>query len=205
MNNSDLFDGLDKVPELIKTNEKLIKTICNLMTQLAREDKDSHQIIKKMITDTVESSNKDIQRIIINAVDSAFRDYRTGIGNNKTETDDKNVGGAKRTFRRFGCFGVVLLYTMFALLFVARVIKIDGAEKVGREYGEILQSKYITEEESLLLRSDLTPIVVLPKEFEIDPDRVKAIIKRNKETIRQRQEEAKRNGGRWSSDVGIER
>ena len=78
-------------------------------------------------------------------------------------------------------------------------------EHYGRLYMQVLDSKYITEEEFEMLRKNTYSISALPVEFNKTPKLVMRRIERNIETIKLREEEARAKNGRFSAKVPLER
>ena len=75
---------------------------------------------------------------------------------------------------------------------------------VGRQYKEIYQSPYATDEERKMLGKDLYYFGVVPREFHQTPTLTKAKIKRNKQILRQRKAE-KAKTGKFSTKVALKR
>ncbi|MBR1783582.1 MAG: hypothetical protein IJ753_08730 [Bacteroidales bacterium] len=73
------------------------------------------------------------------------------------------------------------------------------------EYAKIHDSKYTTKEEKEMLWHNAYTVGALPVEYDTNPDYAKAKIKRNKAIIEQRQQQANKNKGRYSTTPTLEK
>lgn len=75
----------------------------------------------------------------------------------------------------------------------------------GKEYSELFHSKFTTEKEKDMLWENVKVVVLLPREFKTNPEFVKAKIRQNKSVLEEREKQATRNKGKFSTDIPLER
>ena len=76
---------------------------------------------------------------------------------------------------------------------------------LAKQYMEVYNSKYTTDEERKMLREDTFTVGAMPLVYHKSPGLVKAKIKRNKQILQQCNEEAKANKGKFSTKMPLER
>lgn len=100
---------------------------------------------------------------------------------------------------------VTVSFVLAILLAVAMFWYHSSEHYWGDQYMKIIESKYTTESERDVLWNNVYAVGALPKEYETDPDYVKAKIKQNKAVLKERKQQAKDKKGKWSTIVPIER
>lgn len=96
-----------------------------------------------------------------------------------------------------------LLVTLVGIL--GSYLYFNSALYIGAEYEDVYLSKYTTEAERAMLKSNTYSVSFVPTEFDKTPELVKQKIKRNKQILSQREMEDRANKGHFSTKVPLER
>jgi len=231
--NNEIYKSLGQVPELVKLAQKQSQNIENLSKMVAQViqrqmtatiPEEEHQKMAKTISltpcaapDMTEVANelaksiikvvrRDIHDEAVNAVKDAVKDTPVKVEKNVHYTScwDMSHIADKALARRFW---IMLSVTVLAALLIAigAYEYFNSKMYLAKQYMEVYNSKYTTDEEREMLREDTFTVGALPLEYHKSPRLIKAKIKRNQEILKQRKEVAKANKGKFSTRVPLER
>jgi hypothetical protein len=231
--NNEIYKSLGQVPELVKLAQNLIEKIEKLIKMVAQAiqrqmtatiPEEEHQRMAKTISHTpcaapdmtevanelansmIKALRRDIHDEAVNAVKEAVKDTPVKVEKNVHYTSSWEMShiADKALARRF--------WIMFSVTVLASLLIAIGAYEyfnskmyLAKQYMEVYNSKYTTDEEREMLREDTFTVGALPLEYHKSPGLVKAKIKRNKQILQQRNEEAKANKGKFSTKMPLER
>jgi len=231
--NNELYKSLGQVPELVKLAQNLIQNIENLSKMVAELTKrqakayvprEEHDKLAQTISNTpcaapdmtevagklsnavMRTLVRDIHDEAVNAVKEAVKDTPVKVEKNVHYTSSWEMSRIADKKLKRG-FWIMFSITAIAVILIAlgAYEYYNGQMHFGKQYEEVYRSPFTTDAEREMLGEDIYYYGFLPKEFRKSPGLVKAKIKRNKQILQQRKEEAKANKGKFSTKVPLER
>ncbi|MBR0531007.1 MAG: hypothetical protein IJJ96_00205 [Bacteroidales bacterium] len=94
------------------------------------------------------------------------------------------------------------LFIMMISLFLGYI---NSEEYLGSRYVNVINSKYITTDETKALMKGTYYVGIMPKEYSKNRRIIRQRIRRNEEILRQRRKEARANKGNYSTTIPLER
>lgn len=231
--NNEIYKSLGQVPELVKLAQNQSQSIENMSKMVAELSKrqakayvprEEHDKLAQTISNTpcaapdmtevagklsnavMRTLVRDIHDEAVNAVKEAVKDTPVKVEKNVHYTSSWEMShiADKALARRF--------WIMFSVTVLASLLIAIGAYEyfnskmyLAKQYMEVYNSKYTTDEEREMLREDTFTVGALPFEYHKSPGLINAKIKRNQEILNQRKEDAKANKGKFSTKVPLER
>lgn len=231
--NNEIYKSLGQVPELVKLAQNLIQNIeklSKLVAELCKRQakayvpKEEHDKLAQTISNTpcaapdmtevagklsnavMRTLVRDIHDEAVNAVKEAVKDTPVKVEKNVHYTSSWEMShiADKALARRFWIMLSVTVLTSL-LIAIGAYEYFNSKMYLAKQYMEVYNSKYTTDEERKMLREDTFTVGAMPLEYHKSPGLVKAKIKRNKQILQQRNEEAKANKGKFSTRVPLER
>ncbi len=225
MENKDIVEALEKAPELVKAAETFKETSGHIISSFANAIKKRPQAeipeseLQK-ISQTpcappdVDSFSKalvqkvagDIGSTIKEKVDEALEGATVKVQHTHSYCIEKDLKEFAdiRLWNRSIAFGLVSV-VLVAIIVIIAIVHFNSEAYWGKQYLQVANSEYVTEDEWDLLWEDVYPKSLLPKEYMTNPSRVKSKIRENKKIIKQRQRKGKDKNGDFSSEVSLER
>ena len=231
--NNEIYKSLGQIPELVKLVQNLIQSIETLTKMVAdvckrqvkayvpREEHDklaqtiSHtrcaapnmaEVSGSLSNAVMQTISRSIYDETVNAVKEAVRETPVKVDHTHFHTTTwEYAQRAEKKVRR--AMIVLSIWSILAALLIAigAYEYFNSQVHFGKQYEEIYKSTYTTDEEREMLGEDIYYYGFVPKEYRKSPGLVKAKIKRNKQILRQRKDEAKANKGKFSTKVPLER
>lgn len=231
--NNELYKSLGQVPELVKLAQNLIQNIeklSKLVAELCKRQakayvpREEHEKLAQIISNTpcaapdmsevagklsnavMRTLVRDIHDEAVNAVKDAVKDTPVKVEKNIHYTSCWEMSKIADKKLKRG-FWIMFSITAIAVILIAlgAYEYYNGQMHLGKQYEEIYRSPFTTDAEREMLGEDIYYYGFLPKEFRKSPGLVKAKIKRNKQILQQRNEEAKANKGKYSTRAPLER
>ena len=224
MDNKTLLDALEQIPNLINAAQTYKATSDRIITTLAEAVKKRSQAIlpaeelekMKEVIKTTPCAKPDINLIsrelarriyddVAAAVKPAVRNAAIealkaeSVTVEHSHVIERNLRSIveekmKKKVRILWLIIVVLL----GAIGISAIAYLNSDTYWGREFYELFTSKYITADEKAALERGAGYISVLPYGYDEDPFAARAQLKRNKEIIKMREKEAKKNKGKFS-------
>lgn len=224
MDNKVLLDALEQIPNLINAAQTYKATSDRIITTLAEAVKKRPQAVlpteelekMKEVIKTTPCAKPDITLIsrelarriyddVAVAVKPAVRNAAIGalkgasVSVEHSHYVDRNLKDIvdKKVKKKISILWIVI-FILLGMIGITAVFYYDSDLYWGREYYEVYASKYITADEKAALERGAGYTGVLPHGYYEDPLAARAQLKRNKEIIKMREKEAKKNKGKFS-------
>ena len=229
----ELVKAISEIPTLVETtktiideNEKCIKTFANaLETRVEAEipESETQKVVDAVVEgvkntrcaapDVRESSKliaqgvvKDVKEVVEDAVREAMKD--TPITVEHLHEHTTAIGLAKMAEEKTRDWLLLVSCTLVGLLLLVGIgisFYFNSDAYWGKQYVEIVRSKYATEEEKETLWKDVNAISALPRGFNKDPKIVKAQIRQNQDILKERRKQARKKKGVYSTEKPLKR
>lgn len=229
--NNSLINALQRIPELIERNERILqdneeklKLLAELVVKRVEAEipQEELQKVARVACEAVERTPtrmpateelsdhvaKQAGRLFREAIQSAtIPAVEEAIKNNPitVASPREYAKYIEPKVRRWAGAMTIVAGVCFLALIGFGILHAHSKIQLGRDYVEIALSKFTTDEESERLSKEIVPLSALPEEYDKGKKVVRQRIKRNKEIIAQREAEAKANKGKFSARIPLER
>lgn len=229
MDNKALLDALAQIPDLIKAAETYKATSERIISTLAEAVKKRPQAVipeeelektKKAIQETrcaqpdITLISRELARRISEDVSDAIKPALRTAAAEALRAESVNVEHSHVIERNLWSIvdekmkkKVRILWIIIIVLFgaigISAISFFNSETHWGQEFYELYSSKYITADEKAALERSVGYTGVLPLGYYEDPVAARAQLKRNKDILKMREKEAKKNKGKFSTDEPI--
>ena len=230
MDNKALLDALEQIPNLINAAQTYKATSDRIITTLAEAVKKRPQAIlpaeelekiKKAIQETrcaqpdITLISRELARRISEDVSDAIKPALRTAAAEALRAESVNVEHSHVIERNLWSIvdekmkkKVRILWIIIIVLFgaigISAISFFNSETHWGQEFYELYSSKYITADEKAALERSVGYTGVLPLGYYEDPVAARAQLKRNKDILKMREKEAKKNKGKFSTDEPIQ-
>lgn len=185
--------------------EKVSNAAANAVSRTSCPMPDTSILSKQIAGEVRNELAKDIDTHVSDTVSSTIA--KTKVTTETVHTFLAPWEIAKMAEEKTRTFNAVLATAcgMMLILVIAGLFAFFNSEEYwGRQYWGIYSSKYITEAERKAIHDNASTYSIVPKEFYSNKNLAKSKIRRNKEIIRLREAQAKKNKGNYTPQIPIE-
>lgn len=230
MDNKALLDALAQIPDLIKAAETYKATSERIISTLAEAVKKRPQAVipeeelektKKAIQET-RCAQPDITLIsrelawrisedVSDAIKPALRTAAAealraeSVNVEHSHVIERNLWSIvdEKMKKKVRILWIIII-VLFGAIGISAISFFNSETHWGQEFYELYSSKYITADEKAALERSVGYTGVLPLGYYEDPVAARAQLKRNKDILKMREKEAKKNKGKFSTDEPIQ-
>lgn len=179
-----------------------LEKIAQVVAQTPCKEPDPEILSKHIALKVISGVQNDIQK----AVEEKIKTMKINLTHNHYHSKLFNICEmVEKDVRNWLITLVVLCFTLAASLTGCLWWYFTSDIYYGQQYQQIYSSKYITTEEKNMLAKEIRGTGFLPNEYYDVPKVCQGRIKRNKQLIKERREQAEVNKGRFNTIPAIER
>lgn len=230
MDNKALLDALEQIPNLINAAQTYKATSDRIITTLAEAVKKRPQAIlpaeelekiKEVIKTTpcakpdINLISRELARRIYDDVAAAVKPAVRNAAIEALKAESVTVEHSHVIERNLRSIVEekmkkkvrilwIIIIVLFGAIGISAISFFNSETHWGQEFYELYSSKYITADEKAALERSVGYTGVLPLGYYEDPVAARAQLKRNKDILKMREKEAKKNKGKFSTDEPIQ-
>ena len=230
MDNKALLDALEQIPNLINAAQTYKATSDRIITTLAEAVKKRPQAIlpaeelekiKEVIKTTpcakpdINLISRELARRIYDDVAAAIKPAVRNAAIEALKAESVTVEHSHVIERNLRSIVEekmkkkvrilwIIIIVLFGAIGISAISFFNSETHWGQEFYELYSSKYITADEKAALERSVGYTGVLPLGYYEDPVAARAQLKRNKDILKMREKEAKKNKGKFSTDEPIQ-
>lgn len=179
-----------------------LEKIARVVAQTPCKEPDPEILSKHIALKVISGVQNDIQK----AVEEKIKTMKINLTHNHYHSKLFNICEmVEKDVRNWLITLVVLCFTLAASLTGCLWWYFTSDIYYGRQYQKIYSSEYITKEEKNMLAKEIIDTGFLPNEYYDVPKVCQGRIKRNKQLIKERREQAEVNKGQFNTIPAIER
>lgn len=230
MENKDLIDALEQIPQLVSaasifknTSDQIVSILAAAIKKRPQAEIPQEELrkIEKVVAGTrcappdmnivARHSAKIIAAYLTESlgpalnrkVEAAMKDASVKVEHSHyIERNLKDV--ADREMRKKAYRRGLMIFVLAVGIILMAIKYFTGLTYWGKQYNSVYQSNYVTKEEKEAMVQHMYSLYCIPKNYYDSPDAAKLQIKRDKEIIKKRKKEARKNKGSFSLDERIE-
>ena len=227
--NKTLIDALGQIPALVnaaetykETSNRIIATLSEAIKQRPQAEFTDEELKKlAQVISTTRCASPDMAYISRELARRVSDDVAAIIGNNikakaaealkgasvtveHSHYIERNLKGLvdKKVKKKISIFWIIIII-LLGVVGITAVVYFNSDTYWGKQFFEVYTSEYITPEEKAALERNSGYTDILPQTYDENPSNAKEWLKRSKVILKKREDEAKKNKGKYSTNEVI--